>query len=630
MKARNRHVPMSQSPVLEAGLPAWRARAVLFLLMCASLGLVARAVYLQGMHNDFLQAQGEARYVRDVSIAATRGRILDRNGDVLAISAPVKGVWAVPADARGLSDAEMRSLAAQLEMGVKELRQKIESASGSFMYLKRQVAPEAAKRIAQMKLAGVHQLPEYRRFYPGGNVMSHILGFTGIDDSGQEGVELAFDKVLAGHAGSRRVLRDRRGHIVDDLADVNPPRNGKDVSLSVDSKLQYLANAALQQAIQDNQAKAGSVVVLDARTGEVLALANAPSYNPNNREGLSGEQLRNRALTDTYEPGSIMKPFTVAYALERGVVRPDTMIQIDYGYATFAGHKISDVSHKFAALTVSQVIERSSNVGTMKIGMRFSANELWQLFHSLGFGTTPGLGFPGEANGRLRPAKSWRPIEQATMTYGYGLAVSLMQMAHAYTVFANDGNLMPLSLMKLDHPPQPTRRIYSAKTVQDVMAMMEAATQPGAASQRARVPGYRVAGKSGTAHKLVGRQYAKKYRSSFIGIAPVSKPRIIVAVMIDEPSAGAHFGGAVAAPVFARVTEGVLRVMGVPPDAPVEPLQVALPEEDESSETVQPVANAENTTHGATTMTTAKAMRNALPSRSAAISGVAAVAGGNL
>ena len=630
MKAQKTWPSMRQSQVLDAGLPAWRARLVLFLLMVGSIALVGRAVYLQGMHNDFLQAQGEARYVRDVTIAATRGRILDRNGDVLATSAPVKGVWAVPADARSLAKAQMRELAAQLGMRVKDLRQKVESASGSFVYLKRQVAPAAASRIAEMKLPGIHQLPEYRRFYPGGHVMSHVLGFTGIDNSGQEGVELAFDSQLAGHEGRRRVLRDRRGRIVDDVADVSPPRNGRDVTLSIDSKLQYIANSALQQAIQDNKAKAGSVVVLDARTGEVLALANAPSYNPNNREKLSGAQLRNRALTDTYEPGSTMKPFTIGYALERGVVRPHTVIQVDYGYATFGKHRISDVSHKYAALTVAEIIERSSNVGTMKIGMRFTPNELWNLFHSVGFGTTPGLGFPGEANGRLRAAKTWRPIEQATMTYGYGLAVSLMQMAHAYTIFANDGNLLPLSLVRLERAPQPTRRVFSAKVAQEVLAMMEAATQPGASSQLARVSGYRVAGKSGTAHKLSGRQYVKKYISSFIGIAPVSDPRIIVAVMIDEPSAGAHFGGAVAAPVFAHIAEGVLRVLGVPPDAPVEPLQVAQQwmEEDESGE--PPPALAETTQESSRAAPSVKSstVRNVLPSHS--LSGAAAAAGGSL
>lgn len=565
-------VTFNHNPLLERGLPLWRPRFVLIALMGCSLALVGRAAYLQGFNDQFLQAKGESRYARVLEVPATRGRITDRHGDVMAVSTPVRSIWAIPGDAK-LSPSDARQLAALLEMDVDELNRRL-SVQGDFAYLKRQVSPDIASRIAALKLPGIHQQNEFRRFYPGGEVMAHVLGFTGIDDSGQEGVELALEAQLKGVPGSRRVIRDRRGQIVEEATAIREPRNGVDVALAMDAKLQYLAYSALQQAIETHKAKAGAVVVLDARSGEVLALVNAPTFNPNNRANLSGAQLRNRVLTDIYEPGSTMKPFIAALALERGFVKPETVINTDPGRITIGRATISDTK-RHGPLTVAQVIQKSSNVGTVKLAQYFPAEEMWKMFHALGFGAPLNLGFPGEAAGKLRAAKTWKPIEQATMSFGHGIATSLMQMAHAYLVFARDGELLPVSLTRVDGEPEGGKRVFSVETARTMRDILEMATGPGGTAPRAQVPGYRVAGKTGTAHKLEGGRYANKYISSFVGFAPVSEPRIIVAVMIDEPSAGAHYGGTVAAPVFARITEGALRALGVAPDAPLAPLHFA-------------------------------------------------------
>lgn len=567
-----RNVTFNHNPLLKQGLPVWRPRLVLLGLLLGSVSLVGRAFYLQGVNDDFLQAKGESRYARIIELPATRGRILDRHGDVQAVSTPVKSIWAIPSDAR-LAPADVRKLASLLEMDVAELNARLAS-SKEFVYLKRQVSPEVAERVAALRLAGVHQQREYRRYYPGGEVMAHVLGFTGAEDHGQEGMELARDKVLAGIPGSRRVIKDRRGQIIEDVESVKEPQEGREVNLAVDAKVQYLAHSALKQAVEANRAKAGGVVVLDAKTGEILALVNNPTYNPNNRGGLSGAQLRNRVFTDTYEPGSTMKPFIAGLALEKGRYRFDSVIDTSPGRLTIGNATISD-AHRHGALTVAEVIQKSSNIGAAKIALSFPSEDMWRLFDSLGFGAPLKLGFPGEAGGRLRPAKSWRPIEQATMSYGHGISVSLMQMANAYQAFARDGDIVPLSLSKLDAPPLQGRRIFSAQTAREVRAMLEMAVLPGGTAPKAQIPGYRVAGKTGTAHKLEGGRYANRYVSSFVGFAPASDPRLIVAVMIDEPSAGLHYGGDVAAPVFAQVMGGTLRALGVTPDAPLVPLQVA-------------------------------------------------------
>lgn len=562
----------AHSPLLSQLVPAWRGRFVLLLLVTGFVGLIARSAYLQGVKQEFLQQKGEARYSREIELSATRGRILDRHGEVLAGSTPVKSIWAIPEDAK-LTLAQSRQIAQMLDMDVRELGHRI-AAGKDFVFVKRQIAPDLAGKLAALNLPGIHEQPEYRRYYPSGEVAAHVLGFTGVDDIGQEGVELAFESTLAGKPGSRRVIKDRRGHIVEDVESIKQPRDGRDVVLAIDSKIQYQAFAALKQAIAEHHAKAGALVVLDAKSGEILALANLPSYNPNNRTGLSGAQLRNRALTDIYEPGSTLKPFTIGLALEQGKVRYDTLIQTAPGRLTIGGKTISD-AHVHGLLTVAQVIQKSSNVGAAKIAASLSYRDMWQMFDAAGFGKSPRLGFPGEAGGRLRPYKSWRPIEQATMSYGHGIAVSLMQLAHAYTMFAHEGELIPLSLTRVDGPPPAGKGVFSARTAREVRAMLEMAVQDGGTAPKAQIAGYRVAGKTGTAHKLEGGRYTDKYVASFVGFAPASDPRLVVAVMIDEPAGKIYYGGEVAAPVFAQVMSGALRALGVKPDAPMVPLQVA-------------------------------------------------------
>jgi len=556
----------AESPLLQLRLPPWRSRLV-GLLILASFGvLIGRAFYLQVLNNDFLQEKGESRYRRDIEISASRGRIADRHGDVLAISTPMKSVWAVPPVAR-LTSEQIGQLASALEMDARQVAQKLNT-DKTFVFLRRQIPPALAERVAALKLPGIGQDKEYRRFYPTGEMTAHMVGFTGVDDKGLEGVELAFHGQLLGHPGSRSVIKDRRGQIVEDVGSIKLPEDGKEIRLALDSKIQYLAYSHLKQAISDHKATAGGVVVLDVRTGEILALANLPTYNPNNREALSGAQLRNRAVTDTFEPGSTLKPFTIALGLDSGKVRSDTIINCAPGRLTIGRATISD-AHPHGALTVAQVIQKSSNVGSAKIAGMLPSQTMWQMFDDVGFGQLPQLGFPGEVTGRVRPWKSWRPIEQATMAYGHGISVSLIQLARAYSVFARDGDLVPLSLTRVDSALATGATVFSPKTAREVRAMLEMAVQPGGTAPKAQIPGYRVAGKTGTAHKLQGGRYANKYVSSFVGFAPVSDPRLIVAVMIDEPSAGQHYGGAVAAPVFAAVMSSSLRTIGVAPDAPL-------------------------------------------------------------
>ncbi|MBI5107342.1 MAG: penicillin-binding protein 2 [Rhodocyclales bacterium] len=562
-------VKFSRSPLLSERLPPWRQRFVLVLLLGAFATLIGRAVYLQGFKNEFLGDKGRARFERVIDISATRGRITDRHGDVLAVSTPVRSIWAIPEDAQ-LAPAQARHLAGLLDMDVREVNRKLAS-EGEFTYVKRQLPPDVADKVTALKLPGIHQKNEYRRYYPAGEVTAHVLGFTGAEDNGQEGIELAFNGQLAGKPGSRRVIKDRRGNVVEDVESIRPPQEGKDIVLAIDSKVQYLAYSHLKQALEEHRAKAGGIVVIDSRSGEVLALANLPTYNPNNRTKLAGAQLRNRALTDTFEPGSTLKPFTAALALEQGKVRFDTPIQTAPGKMTIGTATISD-AHVHGMLTVAQVIQKSSNIGSAKLALSMKPEEMWTMFDSLGFGAPLKLGFPGEVGGRLRPAKTWRPIEQATMAYGHGISVTLIQLARAYQAFARDGDLVPLSLSRVDLPPANGKQVFSPQTAREVRAMLEMAVQPGGTAPRAQIPGYRVAGKTGTAHKLESGAYANKYVASFVGFAPVSDPRLIVAVMIDEPSNGKHFGGDVAAPVFAQVMAGSLRALGVASDAPLKPL----------------------------------------------------------
>ena len=560
--------------------PVWRARMVLFALLCAFALLATRALYLQALRTDFLQEKGDARYSRVIEVPATRGRIVDRHGDALAVSTPVKSIWAIPGDVE-LADSQRRKLTVLLGIDRAELQKRLDDASRDFVYLKRQVAPDTADAVAALGVKGIYQHREFRRYYPGGEVTAHVIGFTGVDDSGQEGIELAFQSHLGGKPGSRRVLKDRLGGIVEDVESIRSAQDGRDLALAIDGKLQSLAFGALKNAVEQHRAKAGALIAVDVRTGEVLALVNVPSFNPNNRTRLTGSQLRNRVITDAFEPGSTLKPFTIAVALETGNVTPSTRVATAPGRLTLAHHIIRDV-HPAGAMSVAQIIQKSSNVGSAKLALALPGEKMWDLYRRVGFGEAPQLGFPGAAAGKLRDYRGWRPIEQATMAYGHGISVSLIQLARAYTVFARDGELVPLTLVKTQVEAT-GEKVLSAETARAVRAMLELAVQPGGTGPRARIMGWRVAGKTGTAHKLQNGAYAAdKYLSSFVGFAPASAPRLVVAVMLDEP-AGDYYGGTVAAPVFAQVMQGALRILNVPHDAPLEPL--TLPGEgDEAKE----------------------------------------------
>ncbi len=561
---------------LAVKLPAWRARVLFGLLLFWFMALAGRAFYLQGLNNDFLQQKGESRYSRVIELQPTRGRIVDRHNEPLAISTPVESVAASPADI-DITPEQVRRLARLLGMKPAEIGKKLSDTDRSFVYLKRQLPPEEAARVVALGIPGVFLQREYRRYYPAGDVTAHLIGFTDVDGRGQEALELAFEQQLAGQSGNRRVIKDRLGQIVEDVESIRTPQDGQTLRLSIDARIQYLAYRELRSAVTTHRARAGGIVVLDAATGEVLAMANVPSYNPNNRGRFDPRRTRNRAVTDLFEPGSTLKPFTAAAALEAGLVSADTVIQTAPGSLAIGNRVIHD-AHPQGALTVAQVIQKSSNVGTAKMGLALPAEKLWSLFHQVGFGVPPRLGFPGEVSGRLRAHAGWRPIEQATMSYGYGLSLSLLQLARAYQIFATDGELRPAALVRREAPAEAVQTI-SPDTARAVRRMLEMAVQPGGTAPRAQVAGYRVAGKTGTAHKLEGAAYAqKKYVSSFVGFAPVSSPRLIVAVMIDEPTAGDYYGGVVAAPVFSQVMAGALRLLAVTPDAPVD--NVVLPPAD--------------------------------------------------
>jgi cell division protein FtsI (penicillin-binding protein 3) len=518
--------------------------------------------------NAFYRKQGEVRFARTLELPANRGRIFDRNGLLLATSVPVPSIWAIPEDVER-DKARLARLARLLQVPLPELMAKLEE-DRNFVWLKRQVDEATAKQIAALDLKGIYQRKEYRRQYPEGEAAAHVVGFTNVEDLGQEGVELAFNKDLAGRPGSRRVIKDRLGRIVEDVGEQVPPVAGKDLQLSIDSKVQFFAYQQLRDAVVANKAKAGSVVVLDVDTGEVLALANYPSYSPAHRQNLTGAQLRNRALTDSFEPGSTMKPFAVSLALEKGLVKPTTLIPTAPGRLTIAGSTISD-SHAHGDLTVTEVIQKSSNVGTVRMAMQLQPREMWELYTQVGFGQRPQVPFPGTVSGKLRAWKTWRPIEQATMSYGYGVSTSLFQLARAYTVFARDGELVPVTLLKTD-TATPGVRVLQPQIAQEMRQMLHLVTLNGGTAPKAQTMGYSVGGKTGTAHKQEGRGYAEhKYRGVFVGIAPIDKPRIVVAVMIDEPSAGKYFGGDVAAPVFSSTVQQTLRMLGVQPDMSVKP-----------------------------------------------------------
>lgn len=565
-------VAFNANPLLTVKLPRWRSMLLLFLLFCAFALLAGRAFYLQGgIGTGFLQRQGEARYARTLEVPATRGVVTDRNGVVLAASAPARAIWAIPDDV-DLSAKELAQLAQLLAMPVAELKRKLAAGDRNFVYLRRQVEPEVAERIAALKLEGIHASREFKRHYPAGPAAAHVVGFTDVEDRGQEGVELALEATLAGRAGSRRVIKDRLGRIIDDDWQ-RMPVNGRDVALSIDHRIQHTAFSALRDAVEAHRAKAGAVVVLDVKTGEVLALANWPTFDPNLRDRWDPAALRNRVLTDTFEPGSTLKPFSIAAALDAGRVSPELRVQTAPGRITIGGRTIGD-AHPHGVLTVAEVVAKSSNVGTAKIALDLPAQTLWETYTAAGFGQAPSGasgGFSGAVAGRLRPYKAWRPIEQATIAYGYGVSVSLLQLARAYTVFARDGDIVPLTMVRTDSPPAGVQ-VIKPETARAMRRMLELAVSDEGTAPAARIAGYRVAGKTGTARKLHNGRYVNAYVASFAGFAPASDPRIVVAVMIDEPDAarGRYYGGDVAAPVFAQIVTGALRTLQVPPDGPVD------------------------------------------------------------
>jgi cell division protein FtsI (penicillin-binding protein 3) len=569
----------SASPLLASKTPVWRSKLVVAAIALAFAVLAGRAAYVQVIHNDFFIKQGEVRFSRTLELPANRGRILDRNGLILASSVPAPSVWAIPEDVE-MDKVKLGQLAKLLEMPLPELRKKLEDEDKTFVWLKRQIDETVAQQIATLGIKGIYTRKEYRRQYPEGEAAAHVVGFTNTDEKGQEGIEMAFNGELAGKSGTRRVIKDRLGRVVEDIGETVSPVDGKDIQLSVDSKVQFFAYQKLRDAVSTHKAKAGSVVVLDVQTGEVLALANYPSYVPGKRAQLTPAQMRNRALTDTFEPGSTMKPFIAAMALEKKWVTPETRFDTAPGKITIGGATISD-SHPWGVLTVNEIIQKSSNVGTVKMAMKAEPREMWEFYSAAGFGQKPQLPFPGVVSGKLRAHKTWRPIEQATMSYGYGLSASLFQLARSYSVFARDGELIPVTLTKTDNAIGGVR-IMSEKNAIAVRKMLQMATAQGGTAPLAQTAGYSVGGKTGTARKQEGKGYSdKKYRAWFVGLAPIDNPRIVVAVMVDEPSNGKFYGGEVAAPVFSETVAQTLRMLGVQPDMAIKP-QIVVRAEEES------------------------------------------------
>jgi len=549
--------------IRKSGYPV-RTAVVLGFLFSGLVLLAARALWLQVITSGYLQDQGNARHLRVIQDNSHRGMIFDRHGEPLAISTPVDSVWAEP---ESLAEARERwpVLARVLGMPVRELETILRAAHGrEFAYLRRHVTPEQAAQVRALEIDGVGLQREYRRYYPSGTVAAHVVGFTNIDDQGQEGVELAYDKWLRAVPGRKRVLKDRFGNIVESVESIRLPEPGKDLTLSIDRRLQYLVYRELKQAVAQHRARGGSAVLLDAHTGEVLAMVNEPGFNPNNRANLSSNLFRNRAVTDVLEPGSTIKPFTIAAALESGRFTPNTPIDTTPGLFTIGRNTIRDV-HNYGLLTVAQVLEKSSNIGAARIALSLNTGSVRELFVHAGFASPTGCGLPGEVHGRMNPP-SRIPIELATMAYGYGISVTPLQLARAYAALANDGKILPVSIVRREVAGE-GEQIFSEKTARAVRNMLELAVSRDGTGAAAQVNFYRVGGKTGTAHKLANGEYAEnRYVSSFAGFAPASDPRLVMVITVDEPSSGGYFGGLVAAPVFSKVMAGALRLLNIPPD----------------------------------------------------------------
>ncbi|RLW53960.1 MAG: cell division protein [gamma proteobacterium symbiont of Stewartia floridana] len=547
--------------------PSYRARryTVLAVLALAYVSLIWQSVDRQVFETAFLQEQGERRYLRTMKVSASRGMITDRNGEPLSISTPVKSVVANPRVVKS-DNQTIGALASILDLNPDRLRRQL-SSDRSFVYLKRRINPDQAEKVAALEIKGLDLLSEYRRFYPSAEVMSHIVGFTNIDDQGQEGMELAYDQWLTGTPGAKRVIKDGSGRVVNQVENIQSPAPGKDLSLSIDRRLQFLAYRELKAAVAKHRARSGSVVILDAQNGEILAMVNSPAYNPNDLQDRRSSKLRNRSVTDVFEPGSTIKPFAVAAAMQQGKFRPTTPIDVSPGYMKVGRYLVRD-HRNYGMIDVATVLRKSSNVGASKIALSMPPETLWQLYTKLGFGSSPESLFPGESSGRLPHFSDWSSFEQATLSFGYGLSVTPLQLARAYAVLANDGERLPVSLLKLDQQPV-GERVLRQSTARSVVAMLESVVSRDGSAPLAAVPGYRVAGKTGTAKKSVAGGYAEdKYLSLFVGMAPATRPRLVMAVFIDEPRGEEYYGGAVAGPVFSKVMSGALRLMNIPPDKP--------------------------------------------------------------
>jgi len=545
-----------------------RRRWILVLFLAGFLTLIVRALYLQGLNKGFLQEKATATSNRIISLAADRGKITDRNGNILALSTPVFSVNANPKIAKVKMTKEQRiQLETILKLSSNEIDDKIFNSTKENVYLKRRVPPSDADQIKALKIPGIGFENDFQRFYPAGEVTANLVGFTSMENVGVEGIEKAQNRSLSGIAGRRKVLKDKLGRFVDDIDDIKLPQEGNDITLSIDRRIQYLTYRELAKSIEDHKAQAGSAVVIDAKTGEILALANLPTYNPNNLNAGNGP-TRNRAVTDVFEPGSTMKPFVVSAALDSGLVRSTQNIDISAGFMKIGSFTIHDAHAEPGRLsmTVSEVIAKSSNVGAARIGLMQEPRNLWGTLNKVGFGMRTNIGFPGEVGGVLKNYKNWGIVGQATLSYGYGgVNLTLLQLAQSYTVFANDGELKPITLYKRNEAVMGTK-VFKKETVKTMVEMMESVIEDGTGSN-AKVKGYRVAGKTGTAEKLNNGKYEKnKNIGSFVGLIPATNPRIIMAIMIDEPTVGSHFGGAVAAPVFSNVMTGVMKILNVPQD----------------------------------------------------------------
>jgi cell division protein FtsI (penicillin-binding protein 3) len=552
----------------------WRYNVIVIIFGSLFIALGARAVQLQVVDNDYLQSQGDARYLRVQNEPPTRGMITDRNGQPIAVSTPVDSIWMQPATIlRQQQEYSYKELTSLLETTPAELLEKAEKRKGrEFVYLKRHLSPQLANKILALNVPGINKVREYKRYYPSGPVMGHVLGFTNIDNEGQEGLELAYDNELKGQAGRTQVLRDKVGHVVEYVEQLSRVRHGDDIVLSIDARIQYLAYRHLQAAVKKHNATSATLVALDVKTGEVLSMISMPDFNPNDRSELKSAHFRNRSITDSYEPGSTVKPITIAMAMQAGVVDADTIVDTEKGFLYIGRNRINDTK-PHGEITVSDVIKVSSNIGSAKIAMMMEPRDLYDTYRSLGFGQTNKLRMPGEQKGILANRKKWKPVEHATMSYGYGLSVNTLQLARAYQALANHGLLLPVSLHPIAEAPE-GKRIFSSEVADQVAEMLEAAVGDTGTAPKARVDHYRVGGKTGTAHRVVnGRYQDDSYMSLFAGFAPVSDPEIALVVSVNDPKGIDYYGGLVAAPVFSEVMAGALRLRGIAPDAMTAPKQ---------------------------------------------------------